>query len=397
MFATLKQIRSLLAIGLQTLPRRKSTSGVVIIGIAAVVGVLVSALAISAGIEHTLKGSGRDDTVLLLSAGSDGETGSIVSHDELATIESAPGVARTSGGKALVSPEIVSVFPAAFKKSGNPANVSLRGLSAEGFAIHPTIRITAGRAFRPGLREIIAGTGVARQFQGFAVGDRVGVGSTIWTVTGHFESGDVRDSEVLADIGTVQSSLDMGGHYNSIYARLQSAADLPAFKEYVAHNPSLHLDVQTEAQYFISQSQDLAAGLTVAAYVIGVIMALGALFGAVHSFYISTDIRMSEMATLRAIGFGAVSVMIAFLIEALVLAVAGGCIGGASAWLLFNGYTASTINGINGGLSQVVFQLRVSLPLIIQGVIWACVIGLLGALAPGIRAARLQVAEALRR
>jgi putative ABC transport system permease protein len=396
-FATLKQIRSLLAVGLQTLPQRKSTSGVVIVGIAGVVGVLVSALAISAGIERTLQGSGREDTVLLLSAGSDGETGSTVSHDEFATIADVPGVARTGDGKALVSPEIVTVFPVKFRKSGSPANVSLRGIGVEGFAIHPTVRITAGRTFRPGLREIIAGAGVARQFQGFAIGDRVAVGSTVWTVTGHFESGDVHDSEVLADVDTVQSALDMGGHYNSIYARLQSADMLPTFKDHIAHNPTLHLDAQSEAHYFLAQSQDLSAGLTVAAYVIGVIMALGALFGAVHSLYISTDIRMLEMAILRAIGFGAVSVMLAFLLEALLLAVAGGCIGGASAWLLFNGYTASTINGINGGLSQVVFQLHVSMPLIVQGVIWACVIGLLGALAPGIRAARLQVAEALRR
>lgn len=397
MFATLKQTLSLLAIGLQTLPQRKSSSGVVVVGIAAVVAVLVSALAISAGIDRTLKGSGRDDTVLLLSAGSDGETGSMVSRAAFQTIASTAGVARTDEGKALVSPEIVTVFPVKFRDSGAPGNVGLRGIGAEGFVIHPTVRITAGKAFRPGLRELIVGAGVARQFQGFAIGDQVSVGSTQWVVTGHFESGDVHDSEVLADVDTVQSSLDMGGYYNSVYARLQSADAVPAFKDDIGSNPTLHLNVQTEAQYFLAQSKDLSEGLKVAAYVIGSIMALGALFGAVHSLYISADVRKGEMATLRAIGFGTVSVMLAFLIEALLLAVAGGCIGGALAWLLFNGNTASTINGINGGLSQVVFQLHVSKSLIIQGVIWACIIGLFGALAPGMRAARLQVAEALRR
>jgi putative ABC transport system permease protein len=393
MFSQFNQIGPLLTMGLQTLPQRKGSSGVVVVGSAGVVAVLVSILAISTGLDHTMRGSGRDDVAILLSAGADDESESLVSHANYDTIASMREVAAGADGKSLASPEIVTVFPVKFNKSADEGNVTLRGIALQGLALHPSVRITDGRVFRPGLTEMLVGSGVASQFQGFAIGDPVRVGNSVWTVTGHFESDDIHDSEVLADVNTVQSATDMGSYYNALYVRLKSSDELQAFKDAIGSNPTLHLDVQSEARYFAAQSAGLSGGLTVVAYVIGVIMASGALFGAIHSLYISADVRKVEMATLRALGFSTSSVMLAFLIEALVLAFVGGCIGAALGWLLFNGHTASTMSG---GLSQVVFHLQVPLRLLVLGVIWACAIGLLGALIPAIRSSRQPVAEALR-
>ena len=389
-----KQIGPLLTMGLMTLPQRKGPSGVVAIGIAGVVAVLVSVLAISAGLERTLKGSGRTDTVVLLSAGSDDESESLVSHSDYDTVVSIPDIAKGADGKPLASAEVVAVFPVKFKTSAAEGNITLRGVGAQGLALHPTIHLTDGRMFHPGLAEMVVGSGVAGQFQGFATGEHVKVGNTIWTVVGHFESHDIHDSEVLADANIAQSAADMGGNYNTVYARLISADRVQAFKDQVARNPTLHLEVQSESQYFAAQSAGLSGTLTVVAYVMGVIMACGALFGAIHSLYISADTRRVEMATLRAIGFGNGGVMTAFLIEALALAAFGGSVGATLAWLLFNGHTTTTMYG---GLSQVVFQLQVPFKLMATGVIWACAIGLIGALIPAFRASRLPIAEALRR
>ncbi len=394
MSSLFKQIGPLLTMGLRTLPQRKGSSGVVIIGIMGVVGVLVSVLAIAAGLEHTLKGNGRPDTVVLLSSGAETEAGSLLSRADYDTVSSVPDIAKDSAGKALVSPEISTLFPARFKASGDEANVGVRGIGEEGFAVHSGIHVVDGRAFRPGLRELLVGVSVAARFQGFAIGDTVQIGNTVWSVVGHFESGDMHDSEVLTDVDTLQSAMQMGGAYNAFYLRLPSADQFRVFKDEVSHNPSLHLDVQRETEFLASQASNMTDGLSRTAYVIGAIMALGALFGAIHSLYISADARRVEMATLRAIGFASSGVMIAFLIEALTLALIGGVIGAALAWLLFNGHTVSTMSA---SASQLVFKLRVTRELVAQGVLWACAIGLFGALIPAIRSARLPVVEALRR
>lgn len=380
--------------GLLTLPQRKGPAGVVVIGVAGVVAVLVSVLAIAAGLDRTLRGSGRDDTVILVSAGADDESESLISQTDYDTIVSMPQIAEGSDGRLLVSPEIVTVFPVKFKNSAAEGNVTLRGMGVQGLALHPTIHMTDGRTFRSGLAEMLVGSGVAGQFQGFSTGDHVRVGNLVWTVVGHFESHDIHDSEVLADASLAQSAADMGSHYNTVYARLPSAQGMQAFKDEIARNPALHVDAQSESQYFAAQSAGLSGTLTLVAYVMGAIMACGALFGTIHSWYISADTRRVEMATLRAIGFGSGDVVVAFLIEALALALSGGASGAALAWLLFNGHTTTTMYG---GLSQVVFQLQVPFHLIVSGVFWACAIGLPGALIPAVRAARLPVAAALRR
>ena len=393
MFTCLNQIRALLLVGFRTLPQRKSTAGVVVIGIASVVAVLVSVLAVANGVNNTIRGSGRNDTAILLSSGADDEVDSLVSRTDYEAIVSMPEVVTDPSDKPFADGEVATVFPVRFKKSMEEGNITLRGVGTQGLSIHPSIHITDGRTFRPGLAELLVGSGVENQFRGFADGDRVKIGNLLWTVVGHFRSDDIFDSEVLADVHAVQSLTGIGNAYNSVYVRLKSAGELQSFKEAISSNPTLHLEVQSETKYFAAQSSSLSGALTTAAYVIGIIMACGALFGAIHSLYISADARKTEMATLRALGFGPASVLIGFLIEALSLALAGGCIGGALSWLLFDGHTATSMYG---GMAQVVFHLDVSANLVELGVLWACAIGLLGALLPAVNASRLPVAEALR-
>jgi putative ABC transport system permease protein len=393
MFSFIRQVIPLLGMGLQTVPQRKGASIVIVIGIAGVVAVLVSMLAIAAGLDNSLRGTGRDDNLLVMSAGSDGETASALSRETYETIAVMPQVARDGEGRPIASAEIVAVFPAKFRNSMADGNVSLRGVGKLGLTIHSNIRITAGRMFQPGLRELIVGAGVARLFHGFEVGDKVRIGNGTWTVSGHYASRSIHDSEVLGDVDTLQSALEMGTYVNAAYVRLKSQSDAQGFRDELQRNPTLHVVTHIESAYFESQSKDLSEALRTVSYTIGAIMALGALFGAVHSLYISADSRKVEMATLRAVGFRADSITVAFMLEAGVLSLLGGCLGAALAYALFNGYVASTINS---GLSQLVFELSVSWRLVLTGILWACVIGLLSALVPAVRAARLPVAVALR-
>lgn len=388
-----RQVFPLLRMGLQTLPLRMGASSVVVIGIAGVVAVLVTMLAVAAGLDNSLKGSGRNDNVLVMSSGSESEMGSAISREAFETIATAPQVARDGQGQPIASAEIVTVFPAKFIESMADGNVNLRGVGRQGLSIHSSIQITAGRMFQSGLRELVVGTGVARMFHGFKVGDQVRIGNGSWTVVGHYSSGGIHDSEVLGDADTLQSALEMGTYVNAVYVRLASAAQAPAFREELQRSRNLHVGTYIESEYFAAQSKDLSEALRMAAHTIGVIMAMGALFGAVHSLYISADARKVEMATLRAVGFRTDSITVAFMLEATLLSLLGGCLGAALAYALFNGYMASTINA---GLSQMVFQLSVTLRLVFTGIVWACAIGLLGALVPAVRAARQPVAVALR-
>jgi putative ABC transport system permease protein len=393
MRGTLIQTARLLVIGLKSLPGRRASSAVVVFGICSVVAVLVSVLAIANGLNRTVNGNGRADTAILLSAQAQGESSSQVSTAELDAIAVMHEVALGDDNTADISPEIVTMFPAVLAGSGDEGNIRVRGIGAKGWTLHPNIRITDGRAFRPGLQELLVGSGVAAQFRGLGLGDKVHMFNSVWTVTGHFESQDIHNSEVLVDANTVQSALGMGGYYSAIYARMRAPEQFHDLQEDIARDPTLHLDAFTEAKYYETQARQMTEVIVSIAYVIGVIMALGALLGAIHSLYIAADTRKIEMATLLALGFRPVSVMLSFLCEALLLSVIGGCCGAVLAWLIFNDHTTSTASD---EMSQVVFQLHVSAALISTGLLWAFVIGLLGALIPAVHTSRIPAAEALR-
>jgi putative ABC transport system permease protein len=388
-----KQLIALSMMSLQTLPQRIGASSVIVIGIAGVVAVLVSVLAMGAGFRHTLAESGRADRVIILRGGSDAELNSNLTRDDLLVISNAPGLAKDSAGQALLSNELVTVVNVPKKDTGTDANVTLRGVGTKLIEVRPELTVISGRLFHPAVRELIAGAGAVKQFRGLTPGSVVHLRNTDWTVTGVFtSSGDVHESELLADADTVDSAVERTG-YSSAVGLLTSAAEFTRFKDALTTDPQIKVDVQREPDYYAAQSRDLSKTINIVGNTVAVIMAIGAMFGALNSMYSAVAARALEIATLRAIGFGAAAVLLSVMIEALVLSLLGGIIGAALAWIFFNGHSVSTLGG---AFAQVVFQLTVTRGLIITGIIWACLIGLLGGFFPALRAARLPVADALR-
>jgi putative ABC transport system permease protein len=388
-----KQFIAVIGMSLQTLPQRIGASSVIVIGIAGVVAVLVSVLAMGAGFRHTLADTGRADRVIILRGGSEAELNSNLTRSDVDTISNAPGLAKDSSGKALLSSELVTVVNVPKVDTGTDANVTLRGVGLKLTEVRPELKIVEGRMFRPAVRELIAGTGAAKQFRGLTVGSVLHLRNADWTVTGVFSSnGDVHQSELLADVDTVGSSVERNG-YSSAVGLLTGPEQFDRFKDALTTDPQLKVDVRREPEYYAAQSKNLTQVINIVGKTVAVIMAIGAMFGALNSMYSAVAARGLEIATLRAIGFGALPVLSSVMIEALLLSLLGGVIGASLAWLFFNGHSVSTLGG---AFAQVVFQLTVTRTLIVTGIVWACVIGVLGGLFPALRAARLPVAEALR-
>ena len=260
--------------------------------------------------------------------------------------------------------------------------------------MRPELKIVEGRMFQPGLREVIVGRSAIASFEGVGLGAKVPVRDGEWTVVGIFESGgDVHESELLVDAQTLQSVLQQQ-YYTTLTAQLESEDGFQAFKDALTSDPRLAVGVQRERDYYSSRSESLRTFITTLGYAVTFIMAIGAVFGALNTMYAAVSTRNVEIATLRAIGFSGLPVVISVLLEALLLALAGGAVGGAIAYLAFNGYTVSTLNFQT--FSQVAFAFRVTPELLQSGLTWALVIGLIGGLFPAVRAARMPVVEALR-
>jgi len=389
-----KQLIALTSMGIQTLPQRAGSSSVIVIGIAGVVAVLVSVLAMATGFRHTMADGGRPDRVIVLRGGSDAELNSNLTRSDIDTIGNAPGLAKDAGGKALLSPEIITVVNLPKIATGDDSNVTLRGVGLQVQKVRPELKIVSGRMFRPAVREFIAGAGAAKQFSGLTPGSVLHLRNADWTVTGVFTTnGDVHESELLADVDTVASSIERSAGYSSAVGLLTGASEFGTFKDALTTDPQLKVDVERETEYYAAQSKQLTELITVVGNTVAIIMAIGAMFGALNSMYAAVDARTLEIATLRAIGFGALPVLLSVMLEALALSLLGGLLGAALAWWFFNGHTVSTLGG---AFAQIVFQVTVTTSLMVTGLVWACAIGVLGGLFPALRSARLPVAEALR-
>jgi putative ABC transport system permease protein len=389
-----KQLVAVSLMSLSTLPQRLGSSSVIVIGIAGVVAVLVSVLAMATGFRHTVADSGRPDRVIILRGGSDAELNSNLTRADIDIIGNAPGLAKDADGKALLSNELLTVVNIPKIDTGSDSNVTLRGVGLQVLKVRPELKLVDGRMFRPALRELIAGEGAAKQFRGLTVGSVLHLRNADWTVTGVFTSnGDVHESELLADVDTVGSSIERNANYSSAVGLLTDAGAFDRFKDALTTDPQIKVDVEREPDYYAAQSKQLTRLINIVGNTVAIIMAIGAMFGALNTMYSAVDARGLEIATLRAIGFGAAPILLSVMIEALALSFLGGVLGGALAWLFFNGHTVSTLGG---AFAQVVFKLTVTRTLLIEGVVWACTIGVLGGLFPAVRAARLPVAEALR-
>jgi putative ABC transport system permease protein len=392
----LTQVAAITLLNLRTLPQRLGTSLVVIVGIAGVVGVLVSVLAMAEGFRYTLASTGRSDRVIMLRAGSDAELSSGVDRDQATLLAALPGVARDAAGRPQASAELVVMVDLPRRGGTDPNNVPFRGVQPAAFAIRDEIRLVEGRRFEPGVREVIVGRKAAAQFAGLAVGSRIGFRDSDWTVVGIFASGgDVHESEIWADAEVALSAFRRTG-YQSVTARLADASDtgIAAFRDSIGRDRRLAVTALREPEYYARQATVLSNLIHVLGYTVATFMAAGATFGALNCMYSAVASRQVEIGTLRAIGFGGAPVVISVMIEALLLALLGGAIGGALAYLYCDGASLSTLNF--NTFSQVVFDFRVTPALLLRGLVWALVIGLAGGLLPAIRAARMPVTAALR-
>jgi putative ABC transport system permease protein len=382
-------------IGIAGLPQRWGASMVIVIGIAGVVAVLVAMLSMAEGYRETLARTGSDDTAMVLRGASAAEVMSTLDLASINVIEQAPGIARAADGRPLASPETVVAanLPIKGGKPDEDGSVQLRGVGDRAWQVRPQIKIVQGRKFETGKREVVVGSGAQRQFAGMQVGKQIRLGSEQWAVVGIFKSGDAMDSDVWADADMVASTYRRGASRNAVIAKLSDAKQFKAFKAALAGDPRLQVDTTTTAEYFAKQSEQMTNVIRIIGIVVGSIMAIGAVFGALNTMFATVATRAREIATLRAIGFRGLPVVVAVMLETMLLALLGGLIGGALAWLIFNGYTASTIAG---GVGQLTFDFRVTGELLWSGLKWALAIGFVGGLFPALRAATLPVTSALR-
>jgi putative ABC transport system permease protein len=380
----------------RTIPDRLGVSLVIVAGIAGVVGVLVALLAMGEGFEATLASTGRMDRVIVLRTGSIDELGSSMGVEQARLIRDLPGVRRGPDQQPLAVAETYVLTNISKKGSTSPSNAVVRGTSPDVFAVRPEARIVAGRMFAPGKREVVVGRGAHSEYAGLDVGGTVEVRDGPWTVVGVFESGgDVHESELWVDATALHDAVRTP-YYSVVVLQLEDdrAATFAAFKDRMTQDPRLRTTPQREPEYYASRSEGLKMFITVLGYIVAVIMALGALFGALNTMYAAVATRSVEIATLRAIGFSGGPVVASIMIEAMLLSLAGAVLGAAIAYLVFNGFTVSTLNFQT--FSQVAFAFAVTPALLVQGVIWALVIGFFGGLFPAVRAARQPVVDALR-
>ncbi len=391
---TLNQIVAVTALNLRSIPSRLGTSMVIVIGIAGVVGVLVALLSMGAGFEATLGGTGTPARTIVLRGGSTDELGSVITREQAQVVADAPGVARDAEGKAYTLPELYLLTDVAKPGSTSPNNVVVRGTYADVSGVRPEFRIIGGRMFQPGVREVVVGAGAAAQFETLKLGGTVDVRDGPWTIVGLFETnGDVHESELWVDVEALQTASRRQA-YNSITVQLENADAFQGFKDALTTDPRLVVSVQREPDYYASRSEQLHLLIRILGYTVAVIMGIGAVFGALNVMYAAVATRTVEIATLRALGFGSLPVVVSVMIEALALSFAGGCVGALGAYLFFNGHTVNTLNFQT--FSQVAFDFRVTPELIKQGLSWALGMGLLGGLFPAVRAARLPIIDALR-
>jgi putative ABC transport system permease protein len=386
-----RQTFAVAAVGVASLPQRWGASSVIVVGIAGVVAVLVAMLAMGEGFSATLRQTGSEDRAIVLRGGSQAETNSVIGRDQVPLVSALDGIARDGDGRPLVSPELSQVVNLPTRADGTDANVQLRGVGPRAWELRPQVQLVEGRRFEPGLRELVAGQGARRQFRGLDLGERLMLGNQEWTVVGIIASGDAHDSELWAD-GEVVGSTYNRNAFQSVTVKLVDDG-FERLKAALAADPRLKLDVLTTRDYYAKQSEGLTKLITVLGTVIGAIMAIGAVFGALNTMFAAVATRAREIATLRALGFRGLPVVVAVMLETMLLALAGGLLGAGLAWLVFNGYTVSTLGS---NFSQVVFSFKVSPELLWAGLKWALGIGLVGGLFPALRAARLPVTEALR-
>jgi len=379
---------------LRSVKARWTSAIVAVVGIAGTVGVFVAMLSLARGFKATLVSSGSPDNAIVMRAGATSEMTGGVGIDTVKIIQDKPGIARSADGP-LMTPEIVLVAPIPLISTGTDANVEVRGVSKNVLEIRRNIKILQGRMFTPGLYEIVVGKNANVSYAGLTLGNTISLGSAHWKIVGIFDAGGSSfDSEIWGDahlIGPAYNRPDT--FFQSVTVHLASRDTFQRLKDAATTDPRLNVDVTREIDYYAKQSNRLTTLITVLGGMVAAIMAIGAVFGALNTMYSAVAERGREIATMRALGFGGPSVVFSFVIEALLIAFVGGLIG-CLAVIPLNGLTTGAMNLQT--FSHVAFAFKITPELLVKGVVFALVMGLIGGFLPAVRAAQLPVATALR-
>ena len=392
-----RQIVTIALINIATLRTRYGASAVVVIGIAGVVFVLTALFAMANGLRDTMQSSGEADRVLLLGKGSRSEINGSITRDQTAIISDLPGISASRAPdnprKPLVSPEIYLTVNLPRRDNKNRAGLPLRGVSEAAFRVRPEVSITKGRSVVPGQFELIVGEAAARMFEGLGIGEQIALKGVMFTVVGHFSAdGRSTESEAWLDVN-VMANVFNRTTMNTIRARLDSPKALDMLSAAILADKRLDNTIFRESDFYNEQSESSTRLMTIVGVTVGFIMSLGAIATALNSLYGAVSARTREIAILRAIGFPAMPILISVLFESLVMSLIGGVLGAGMGWLVFDGFSMTSMGG---AYSQVAFRFSVEPTLLLTGTLIALLIGLVGGLLPAVRAARMCVVDGLR-
>lgn len=385
MSSLINQCGAVTMLNIKSVSQRVAMSISSIVAVAMAVGVLLGLFAMMEGFQATMNGSGAEDVAVVTRVNTTSEISSIITAEQVRVISAAPGIAR-NGDDPLISGELMLIVDATKRSTGTSANMPFRGIDLNGLAIRSNARIVEGRMFTPGSNEIVVGRALLREFSGFEFGKTVRLGNNNWEVVGVFEApGTVFESELWADARVVQSIFNRGSTVQVLRAKMTSPEGFQQFKEYVESDARLQLEAQTERDYLAGQASGTIGLINFIGLPLTIIMGIGALAAALNTMYSSVAARSAEIATLRIIGFSGFAAFFGTLVEALALSVLGALLAVVVCYFLFNGMTASTLGA---SFTQVVFQLKITPSLVVAAIVMALIIGFVGGVFPGIRAAR---------
>jgi putative ABC transport system permease protein len=371
------------------------STSVAVFGIAGVVAVFVALLAMAKGFQATLVASGSPGNAIVRRGGANAEMDSVIALEQIRILSNAPGIMQDANRVPLVSPEVVIIASLRLRHSPDSALVQVRGLTSQALQVRDMVGISAGRMFKSGLAELVAGSNVAAAYADFELGGQPFFGGRHWTVVGIMDArGSAFDSEIWCDSSVLQQTYNRPLNiFQSATVRLTSEAHFPVFASAIAADQRLTVETERELDYYERQSQAVATIIRVLGVMVAGVMGIGAVFGALNTMYASIAARSREIATIRAIGFNSGSVIVSFVFESLFISLIGGIIG-CLAVIPINGYSTSTINWQT--FSSVAFAFQITPALLLQGMGFALCMGLIGGLPPAVRAARLPIITALR-
>ncbi|MFM1566520.1 MAG: ABC transporter permease [SAR86 cluster bacterium] len=390
----MKQILAITGMNIRTILQRSGASIVIIIGIAGSVAVMVSLLAMAEGLSKTIASTGQEDRALIFREGSNSEMSSGIAMTDLAIIENTQGIKKSEDGP-MIAAEIFTIIDLKKKGAVDTSNLPLRGVQEMSFKIRPELKIIEGKNFFPGKGEIIVGKGAANEYEGLELGNKIKIRDSEWTVVGIFSTGgDVHESEIWADLAVTQGAFRRGASASIAIVQMEENASITDLGATLELDPRLDLKVQGEVDFYEEQSSGASSLIQAFGYTVAVIMAIGAVFAALNTMYSAVSTRLVEIGTLRAVGFHGSSVLFALMIESMFLALLGGLLGAGLSYLIFNGYTVSTLASVS--FTQTAFDFAVTGEIIGQGLILALIVGFLGGVLPARRAATQDITEALR-